>query len=392
MRATRVLQEELCSASKCTFVVSATTGVLSRTGGSQCGDPGCQFLSLAGLSFTSIAPGTFEGMSYLTVLDLSNNQLANITHNDLEDLTALKTLALNHNRLTSIAEGTFAGLSAVETLGLGNNWLGPGSISGGSFEGLSGVLSLNLALQRDGPNSGIRDIGDGAFRHMPLLRELKMKRSLRAVSGSEVVIGNNTFSGGLVHLETLDLSENYDYGNMRLAPGAFRDLPGLKILDLRSNYLPQEDFEPGLFRNCRNLTELNLFDNRITTLSEDIFAGLGDSLVRLHLSRNRIDSVSMAAFSGISKLSYLDLSDNRLSVVPLDFVNVTSAPPSTWKYIYLGYNPLVCAPRRPPSNYYVSLSLPSGSDAMPLCPTEVTFLPASDLSLSVCSANFTAKH
>ena len=128
------MQADLCSASKCAFAVDSATGVLSRTGGAQCGDPGCQFLSLAGLSFTSIAPGTFEGMSYLTVLDLSNNQLANITHNDLKDLTALKTLVLNYNRLTSIPEGTFAGLSAVETLGLANNSLGPGSISGAALK------------------------------------------------------------------------------------------------------------------------------------------------------------------------------------------------------------------------------------------------------------------
>jgi Leucine-rich repeat (LRR) protein len=374
--------------------VDSATGVLSRTGGSLCGDPGCKFLSLSGLSFSSIAPGTFDGMSHLVVLDLSNNQLANITHDDFKDLTALEELVLSRNRLTSIAPGTFAGLhalqnvslynnklasieagtfagsdglSAMETFDLSNNELG--FISEGGFEGLSNVrtLKLNYNGAFDSYNyNWLLRIEDGAFRHMPLLGFLDLSNSgVRNIT-------DGTFSGGLVHLETIYMYSTNRWGGagLRLAPGAFGELPGLKTLNLNDNELPQEDFEPGLFRNCSNLTGLNLHDNRLTTLSAETFAGLGDSLEWLDVSNNDITSVSVGAFSGFRKLRYLSLWYNDLTTLPLEvFGDMGSEyrPSMGYASVDLYGNPLVCIPRAPTNGGLSGTS----ADTLPQCPSEV---------------------
>jgi Leucine-rich repeat (LRR) protein len=364
-----------CTSAMCTFAVDAA-GVLSRTGGSECGDPSCGFLSLSGLSITSIAQGAFAGMVHLKMLDMSNNRLASITHDDLKDLTGLKTLALNSNLLSTIAPGTFAGLSGVEHLSLSENKLV--SISEGSFEGLSGLLSLNLddngggAVYTAAGNydyTVFLEIEDFSFRHMPLLTTLSIQQSSSCRSGGLRGIGNDTFSGGLIHLETLNLCCNCAGMDIDgIAPRAFAELPGLKTLDLRNNAIRQQDVEPGLFRHCGNLTTLSLRNNHITSLSESTFAGLAGSLKSIELSNYdplMISSISVATFEGFSKLSHIQLEGNRLSIIPADtFANIGSS----YTYVDLDRNPLICAPRKP-SN--VDLWLGQDSSSLPPCPSQV---------------------
>ena len=392
-----------CTSAMCTFAVDSATGVLSRTGGSACGDPVCQFLSLSGLSFSSIAPGTFDGMSHLVVLDLGNNRLASITHDDFKDLTALEELVLSMNRLTSIAPGTFAGLHALKVVSLYNNKLASieagtfagsdglsamdtfdlsnnelGFISEGGFEGLSNVSTLKL-----NSNGGVTTFGfyshrllrieDGAFRHMPLLRDLDLSYS------GLTNISNGTFSGGLVNLETINLRLTIAMGYMlpegmrfKLAPGAFGDLPGLKSLNLEHNDLPQEDFEPGLFRHCSSLTTLSLKYNRLTTLSAELFAGLEGSLRHLDVSYNDITSVSMGALSGLRKLGSLSLHNNDLTTLPLEVfqgdLGSEMSYPSSGTSISLNENPLVCFPLPPANGALWGYSSPG---SLPQCPSQV---------------------
>jgi Leucine-rich repeat (LRR) protein len=406
-----------CTSAMCTFAVDSATGVLSRTGGSACGDPVCQFLSLSGLSFSSIAPGTFDGMSHLVVLDLSNNQLASITHDDFKDLTALEWLVLSRNHLTSIAPGTFAGLhslqnvslynnklasieagtfagsdglSAMETFDLSNNRLG--FISEGGFEGLSNVRTLKLNHNGATPysSSGLLHIEDGAFRHMPLLRDLDLRYS------NMINISNGTFSGGLVNLETINLQDiNYMGGReFRLAPGAFGDLPGLKYLDLGQNYLPQEVFEPGLFRHCSSLTDLRLKNNRLTTLSAELFAGLEGSLRNLDLSSNDITSVSMGALSGFRKLAGLSLHGNDLATLPLEVfqgdLGSEVSYPSSGTSVTLNGNPLVCIPLAPANGL---LWKDSSAGSLPQCPSQVPIFifPLFSTFVSLCVMDVLAR-
>jgi hypothetical protein len=288
----------------------------------------------------------------------------------------METLDLSNNELGFISEGGFEGLSNVSTLKLNNN---------GAYDPED--TSIDRWYNR------LLRIEDGAFRHMPLLGFLDLSNSgVRNIT-------DGTFSGGLVHLETIHLGSQAYMGMgaaLRVSPGAFGHLPGLKDLDLSDNIMFQEDFEPGLFRNCSSLTRLDLRSNRLTTLSAETFAGLQGSLVRLFLSSNRITSVSLGALSGFDKLSEVSLEYNRLAILPLEvFGDMGSGLAyDSGAYVSLEGNPLVCAPRAPTGGRgYIYFGWSMSASSLPQCPSEVlTFIcsPAVVMVLTLCGIDVLA--
>jgi Leucine-rich repeat (LRR) protein len=404
---------QVCSADKCSFNVSSA-GVLSRTGGDACGS--CGFLYLSYRFITSIAPGTFQGMVHVTTLDLSNNQLGSITYDDFKNLTALRTLILNNNRIASVAPGTFAGMAAVESINLENNRISspiaPGTFAGlsavrslslsynlitsigaESFAGLIGVTMLSLSSSSycySGQACGrVQSIEDGAFRHMPNLHTLNLQYHDLSI------IRTGTFGGGLAKLKILDLStydSSYYCGNppfgyfsgLRIASGAFAGLGGLESLNLQGCQIPDNVFGQSLFRHNRNLTRLDLGNNRLTSLTEDTFKGLNGTLQSLYLSYNQISSIAERTFLGFSRLYHLQLDYNELTMLPVNvFANMTMVDSNgnynggQSVYVYLYGNPLVCRPSEPRNGYlYVSDLYSSSSSSnhylIPRCPAKVS--------------------
>ncbi|XP_018539808.1 amphoterin-induced protein 2 [Lates calcarifer] len=136
-------------------------------------------------------------------------------------------------------------------------------------------------------------------------------------------------------LATLVLSRN---SISRIEVNAFAVTPHLFHLDLSSNELTVLNL--SIFTGLAELKELLLFDNQIVQINPGVFRDL-HNLQRLYLSRNRLTDFPLGLYweaGGPRNLTFLDLSYNRLSKVPVQ--SLLSLPHQGG--IYLQENPLVC--------------------------------------------------
>eukprot|EP00960_Hanusia_phi_P003938 115833-Hanusia_phi.AAC.1 len=122
----------------CTFVVS-DEGVLSREGDCTCSS---SVLGFSSYGIKNITSGTFDGLSNLTLLYLSGNELAALPAGVFEGLSSLQELYLSNNDLTTLPAGVFDGLSSLQELWLDNNELT--TLPAGVFDGLSSLYWLYL--------------------------------------------------------------------------------------------------------------------------------------------------------------------------------------------------------------------------------------------------------
>jgi Leucine-rich repeat (LRR) protein len=70
---------------------------------------------------SSINGNVFEGLSNLTSLDLSNNQLISINEKGFEGLGSLQKLNLDNNKISSINEKPFIQLDSLEQINFSRN-------------------------------------------------------------------------------------------------------------------------------------------------------------------------------------------------------------------------------------------------------------------------------
>ncbi|XP_029351413.1 amphoterin-induced protein 2 [Echeneis naucrates] len=136
-------------------------------------------------------------------------------------------------------------------------------------------------------------------------------------------------------LATLVLSRN---SLSRIEVNAFAVTPHLLHLDLSSNQLAVLNL--STFTGLKELEELLLFDNQIVQINPGTFRDL-HSLQKLYLSGNRLATFPLGIYwepGGPHNLTFLDLSHNRLSEVPVQ--SLLSLPHQDG--IYLQENPLVC--------------------------------------------------
>uniref|UniRef100_A0A8C2ZMY0 Ig-like domain-containing protein n=1 Tax=Cyclopterus lumpus TaxID=8103 RepID=A0A8C2ZMY0_CYCLU len=136
-------------------------------------------------------------------------------------------------------------------------------------------------------------------------------------------------------LATLILSRN---SISRIEQDAFTVTPHLLHLDLSSNRLTA--LNTSIFAGLEELKELLLFGNQIVQINPGAFSDVY-SLQRLYLSGNRLTAFPLGLYwepGGPRNLTFLDLSYNRLSEVPVQRLLSLTRHGG----IYLQGNPLVC--------------------------------------------------
>ncbi|XP_044042641.1 amphoterin-induced protein 2-like [Siniperca chuatsi] len=136
-------------------------------------------------------------------------------------------------------------------------------------------------------------------------------------------------------LASLVLSRN---SISRIEVKAFTVTPHLLHLDLSSNRLTV--LNTSIFTGLKELKELLLFGNQIIQINPGAFSDL-QSLQRLYLSGNRLMAFPLGLYwepGGPHNLSFLDLSYNRLSKLPVQSLLSLTQQGG----IYLQGNPLVC--------------------------------------------------
>ncbi|XP_045777403.1 probable leucine-rich repeat receptor-like protein kinase At1g35710 isoform X2 [Maniola jurtina] len=334
---------------------------------------------------------TFEGITQLETLKLSNNKLPEIGQ-PFARFRKLKDLTLDYNQLTSLSELNFRNLISLEKLNLSSNWIK--NIEDRSLATNENLKQLDLrhnkinvirqTLFYNNINmntlsisyNDIEHIEGGAFRTTKISNfDVQSNR----ISGS---INYDTFLGMTV--ETLDLSNgkltelgdkafsslssNLRYLNMsnnlieNITETAFQSLQNLAQLDLSFNNLIDIEFKtndliqlteyylhnnkikkitPNMFRNMTKLVKLDLSQNKIVDIEFNSFIEL-INLKELHVgSNNFVDSLTANTFRGLFRVKYLDLTNTRLfsclnesfsGMVSLNFLNVSHGQLETIEY------------------------------------------------------------
>ncbi|XP_015120347.1 protein artichoke [Diachasma alloeum] len=138
-------------------------------------------------------------------------------------------------------------------------------------------------------------------------------------------------------LKELKLGENHLGNNLNpiFSSNEFRELKELRLLDLHGNGLMS--IEEGIFKGCLELEELYLDDNNLVSvpanslkgprairilslsgnnigsLSRGAFGTLGESLIRIDLSRNELSHMEDNALIGLHNMLFFNLSRNDLT-------------------------------------------------------------------------------
>ncbi|XP_028850579.1 amphoterin-induced protein 1-like [Denticeps clupeoides] len=138
-------------------------------------------------------------------------------------------------------------------------------------------------------------------------------------------------------LHSLLLSHN---GLHFLSSEAFVHVTNLRYLDLSSNGLRQLD--EFIFEPLARLEVLLLYHNHISQIDRSAFAGL-NSLQKLYLSQNQVSRFPLELVKDknrLEKLSLLDVSSNRVKVLPVQ--ELQELPAWMKNGIYFHGNPLLC--------------------------------------------------
>lgn len=91
--------------------------------------------------------------------------------------------------------------------------------------------------------------------------------------------------------------------------------PNLKVLYV--DQLLMEQIESNALHECKKLTSLSFFGNKLKNLDQNLFEG-NPELTGLVISNNLLNTIDGKLFKHIKKLEWLYLSDNFLTEIPLD--------------------------------------------------------------------------
>lgn len=141
----------------------------------------------------------------------------------------------------------------------------------------------------------------------------------------------------LLKLHNLLLSHN---GLHFLSSEAFVYVKHLRYLDLSSNSLRHLD--EFIFEPLVNLEVLLLYNNQISQIDRSAFIGMMN-LQKLYLSQNQISRFPVELVkekSRLEKLTLLDVSSNKIKILPID--ELQALPAWIKNGLYFHNNPLLC--------------------------------------------------
>lgn len=251
--------------------------------------------------------GDFDDLVKLSRLELRSNHLGEdgVPENVFDGLTSLTVLDLTSNLFRSFPSDLFDGLSNLETLRL-RNQNNIDTLPEDVFDGLTSLTTLDLG------SAGFLSLPEEVFNGLTSLSRLDLD------TNSLTVLPSGLFDG-LTSLTTLSL----EYNSLTTLPEEVFDGPtGLITLTLHNNDLTV--LPSDVFGGLLSLRSLNLNNNELTTLPADVFNGLS-SLTALRLDRNMISSLHADVFDGLTNLGQIYIRNNGLTTLPEEvFDDLTS--------------------------------------------------------------------
>uniref|UniRef100_A0A182WBM5 LRRCT domain-containing protein n=1 Tax=Anopheles minimus TaxID=112268 RepID=A0A182WBM5_9DIPT len=248
----------------------------------------------------------------LRYLDLSECDISKISGNEvIQGLRSLEHLKLSGNPIESVSDMQSGSLKRLELNSCKLSTLQPTI-----FTGLTALKEVNLARNhRLSLVPSNETVQSGTLRKINLSHCNMDKLDLHGFPNliTAIVRGNmvrqldrSSFADTAL-LEHLDLSYN---SISSIHPEAFRALAHLKTLDLSYNMISRIDGR--LFKTNDLLTHINLSRNYISRLSRI----KADSLVHLNVSWCEILTIDWDALASLGELIELDLSNNLISDIP----------------------------------------------------------------------------
>lgn len=269
----------------------------------------------------SVPSGFFSGLVGLRSLRIENENPSGplrIDSGAFRDLRTLENFHLSHHSYLEIPSGEFCGLSELKLLNLSHN-----HISAINSVGLQdcpkevGVIILDLSHNRikklESPQLAV-------FRHLHILHltdNLVNAVTSGAFEGlhnlQELRLGHNRISqfyedinSALPNVKYVDLSHNF----LSAIPAGIVSSNTLERLNLSHNSLDSK-LVPVVFK-AQKLEQLDLSHNHIQQIDDFLLSNL-TSLRELHLENNSIESIQLNSFQLAKKLAYMDFSHNRLA-------------------------------------------------------------------------------
>lgn len=254
-------------------------------------------LELRGNQLTAIQSSTFRSLaSSLQELDLGRNRISEL---ETLDLPQVQTLKLDHNNLTALKRGQFSKMAQLIALNVSHN--GIDLVPSGIFRGLYRLRQIDLR------SNNLATLAVGVFDGLANLRAVYLQDNLIQL------IDSRTFSQ-LPQLRLLQLGRNQITD---IRPNAFDNLPQLRKIVLAYNQLESVPKNLSRTTNATILVEvLDLSYNKLSTITaRDFF--YWTKLEYVSLKRNKITVIEEAAFQQQSStLKTLDISRNRLKELP----------------------------------------------------------------------------
>ncbi|XP_036406173.1 nephrocan-like [Megalops cyprinoides] len=310
-------------------------------------------LKLANNRIQSLQEPAFEGLRRLRVLDLQNNLITNLRASTLSPLVKLECLYLDGNNIETV-QGSLR-LTRLNLLSMGNNRIP--SLSSAFFTLLQSLATLRLPgnvlvrVPHDLPQAlsslnldrnqirALRSRELGHLRHLVALSVSHNK--LVSVDGSLRLPNLTVLEVSGNHLRTLPSRltsrlERLDCGQNSIQEVTFQQLSGmrqLRHLFLENNTI--HHFEANALRNCMHLTNLALEQNLLAAIPE----GLPETLVRLDLKGNRIETIQERELMTLKRLQVLNLRNNKLSSLSLSALELLPR----LRKVYLDGNPWNCS-------------------------------------------------
>ncbi|XP_069792504.1 leucine-rich repeat and immunoglobulin-like domain-containing nogo receptor-interacting protein 1 [Narcine bancroftii] len=266
---------------------------------------------------SQLRPGAFEGLGSLRALDLRANQLRLLEPGSLRGLSGLATLDLSLNPLVALLDGGLEGPSGLQALALGD----PSLVHVGdeAFRGLGGLEQLvveGLAVE-EAPASALgllanltvlrlRDMPRPSLLPPAWLSGLGLLRALELDGWQGLGVLDPDALQGLT-LVWLSITRC----NLSEVPyAALRPLSQLRFLNLSHN--PIRTIRGVLLHHVTRLQELRLAGAQLVSVAPGAFRGLA-GLRLLDVTANQLDCLEVTSFRTAAGLQSLGLGNNPLA-------------------------------------------------------------------------------
>ncbi|XP_076026988.1 toll-like receptor 5 [Genypterus blacodes] len=265
---------------------------------------------------------TFVGLWNLQTLHIGYCSLTEsfLRERYLQPLWSLETLDLFGNKIERLQPGQFfVNLKKLTVLNLKLNpikSLCEEDLSGfrGKFFTLMNLNSNHLYASMSSPDFDWEKCGN-PFRSMSFnilelssngLNANAIRLFFKAIDGTPI---KRLMISGII-------GKGFSFNN--LADPDHNTFEGLTnstvdVFDLSRNFI--FSLQKGVFSSLRDVTQIDISQNKINEIHKDAFSGLQEHLLLLNLSSNLLGEVYSETFTNLAELRVLDLSNNHIGVL-----------------------------------------------------------------------------